>query len=151
MDVLVNTRVVEVKPGSVEIFLKGENKKVELPYGICVWATGIQPPPLIEQLIKDIPKQTHSKVLLTDNHLRVLGVNNVFAMGDCSTVYQEKALDHMMELFTQFDKNGDKQLSDDEFSEMMKFAAPIYPQLGEYAKKAHELFLEADTSTCDLH
>ncbi len=101
---------------------------------------------IIAAIIQQIPEQTHSKVLLTDEHLRVKGVENVWAMGDCATIHQSMVTDHMMDLFTRFDTNGDQELSLEEFQAMMAFAIPKYSQLAEYARRVNTLFEEADTS-----
>jgi hypothetical protein len=60
---------------------------------------GISASPLVSKITQKIPLQTHSKVLLTDECLRVKGVDDVFAMGDCSSVEQKKLLDTFIQLF----------------------------------------------------
>ncbi len=48
MDLLVNTRVIEVRNGEVELKEKNKTTTSILPFGICVWCTGIMAPPLID-------------------------------------------------------------------------------------------------------
>ncbi|MBI2340574.1 MAG: FAD-dependent oxidoreductase [Deltaproteobacteria bacterium] len=54
-----------------------------IPYGLCVWSTGIGPAPLIERL--SFPKSV-SRRLLVDSFLCLKGCSNIYAMGDCATV-----------------------------------------------------------------
>eukprot|EP01039_Chlorochromonas_danica_P005982 gene5982-6587_t len=61
----------------------------KLNYGFCVWAAGNGPVPFVLGAINKIPEQKdlQSKAkgrLVTDSWLRVKGVRNVLAIGDCS-------------------------------------------------------------------
>lgn len=55
----------------------------ELPYGLCVWSTGIAPTRLVESL--PWPKNSRGQ-LQVDDHLRAPGLDNVYALGDCAAL-----------------------------------------------------------------
>lgn len=60
-----------------------ESKLEEIPYGTLIWATGNKPRSIVTDLIKEIPEQEGSRRgLLVDEHLKVKGLNNVYAIGD---------------------------------------------------------------------
>jgi len=141
---ITNTRVMEVKESTVVI--RDANGMVrEIPYGLCVWSTGIAPNPLIVSICAALPTlQEHKKVLVTNEFLQVKGVQDVYALGDCATIEQEKLINHFLELFQEADKDKDGFLKYEEFLTLLKNAAPKYPQLNSYGKKAHELFQEGD-------
>ena len=103
----------------------GGAQVTELPFGACVWATGIAMHPLVKQLqerlapgtqVRTCPcahsrcgvvggrvarrsavprscsSQTHFRSVVTDEYLRVLGGGGaLFALGDASTIQQQKA------------------------------------------------------------
>ena len=42
IDIITNSRVIEIRPDSVVYQLKDSDRKdIELHYGLCLWATGI--------------------------------------------------------------------------------------------------------------
>jgi NADH dehydrogenase FAD-containing subunit len=143
INVITNSRVTEVNKDNLLILDKQKNLK-DIPYGLCVWATGIAANPLIIQLCNKIPEQTNNKVLITDDFLRVKGVNDVFAIGDCSTIEQHKLLQEFLKLFEIADKNKDNVLSYEEFKNLIYSIQPNYPQLSIYSQKIKELFEECD-------
>ena len=51
------------------------------PADLCVWAAGIKAPPLLAELGLDVTRSGQVKV---DGQLRVEGVRDVFAIGDCA-------------------------------------------------------------------
>jgi NADH dehydrogenase len=51
------------------------------PSDLCVWAAGIKAPPLLAQVGLPVARSGQVKV---DGHLRVDGVPDVFALGDCA-------------------------------------------------------------------
>jgi NADH:ubiquinone reductase (non-electrogenic) len=58
-----------------------------LPFGLCVWSTGVAPTPFVQSLSV---KKDRGR-LLTDESLRILTeqdvpIPNVYALGDCSTI-----------------------------------------------------------------
>ena len=63
-----------------KIFLN--NDKV-IPFGLCVWSTGNMPCDLVKS--SNFKKDVKSGRLLVDSHLKLIGEDNIFAIGDCSS------------------------------------------------------------------
>jgi NADH dehydrogenase FAD-containing subunit len=75
--ILTKMTVSEVKEN--KIFLKDG---LEIPFGLCVWSTGNTANDFVKSLyFKKDPRGR----LLVDNYLRIIGSENIFAIGDCST------------------------------------------------------------------
>lgn len=70
--------IVDVKEKHV-VFKDGSTQ----PYGVLVWATGLQATPLGKTL--NLPKNKANQ-LLVDDYLQVKNVNNVYALGDCASI-----------------------------------------------------------------
>jgi len=69
-----------------KIYAKNEFKElVEYPYGLLVWATGNTARAVTRDLMAKLgPVQDSRRGLLVDDHLRVLGAEGIFALGDCT-------------------------------------------------------------------
>jgi NADH:ubiquinone reductase (non-electrogenic) len=108
---VLNTRVSSVAEGVVTVVDKA-GTKTQIPFGACVWATGVAMNPLVKQIQSKLKGQTHFRALLTDEYLRVLGSNNsIWAIGDAATIASAKALDFANELFDEADTAKDGVLS----------------------------------------
>lgn len=108
---MLNSRVTRVDAGEVTVVDK-EGGEEALPFGACVWATGVAMNPLIKKLQESMPEQNHFRGLLTDDKLRVLGSGEaMWAIGDASTIAAPKALDYVDELFNEADTDGNGVLS----------------------------------------
>eukprot|EP00897_Mesotaenium_endlicherianum_P007733 jgi/Mesen1/6989/ME000364S06163 len=68
--------VCEVGPTHVEL-----NDGTRVPYGLLVWSTGIGATPFVKALT--LPKTKGGRIA-TDQHLRVVGAPDVYAIGDCA-------------------------------------------------------------------
>ncbi|GAX78639.1 hypothetical protein CEUSTIGMA_g6077.t1 [Chlamydomonas eustigma] len=87
VQVMTGVRVVEVTQSLV--ILKDGRK---LRYGLCVWSAGNAARPLVQNLTSVIPSQAEyqmspaptSRKLAVDGYLRVIGAEDVIAIGDCS-------------------------------------------------------------------
>ena len=81
INLVTGARVVEVTPSRV--YLKDGRT---IPHGLCIWATGNGPRPLVTNLIAKIPDQQKvaRNKLVIDSWLRVVGVPRVYALGDCA-------------------------------------------------------------------
>eukprot|EP01124_Arcella_intermedia_P012720 TRINITY_DN19073_c0_g1_i3.p1 TRINITY_DN19073_c0_g1~~TRINITY_DN19073_c0_g1_i3.p1 ORF type:complete len:491 (-),score=97.07 TRINITY_DN19073_c0_g1_i3:10-1482(-) len=71
-----DTLVKEVKPNAVVL-----SDGTEIPCGMVVWSTGNGPNTLMQAL--RFPKSRAAKILV-DEHLRVQGEEDVYALGDCA-------------------------------------------------------------------
>ncbi|KAM0754869.1 putative NADH dehydrogenase [Meredithblackwellia eburnea MCA 4105] len=84
IDIATKTMVKEVK--EKVIIAQNEKKEiVEYPYGLLVWATGNTARPVTRDLMAKIgDAQNSRRGLLVDDHLRLLGADGIFALGDCT-------------------------------------------------------------------
>jgi NADH:ubiquinone reductase (non-electrogenic) len=132
---LLNSRVAAVKDGSVSI-VGPDKKEYEVPFGACVWATGIAMNPLVRQLQQQLPGQTHFRSLLTDDKLRVKGApgGSVWAFGDAATIDQPRALERAEQLFEQGDSDGDGRLTLRELRGLLKTASSEFSHFEEHAR-----------------
>eukprot|EP01114_Cavostelium_apophysatum_P018332 TRINITY_DN5656_c0_g1_i2.p1 TRINITY_DN5656_c0_g1~~TRINITY_DN5656_c0_g1_i2.p1 ORF type:complete len:389 (+),score=112.15 TRINITY_DN5656_c0_g1_i2:811-1977(+) len=145
IDTLVNTRITGVQEKDLSVVDKTSGRSIKVPFGMCLWATGIAPTALTASIQSALPGiQTNKNALITDPFMRVKGAENVYALGDCANVEQKKCVDHLMELFKEADTNGDGVLSLQEFREFLSHAAENFPHVGDYAIRAEVLFENAD-------
>ncbi|KAH9813554.1 hypothetical protein DFH28DRAFT_1083404 [Melampsora americana] len=92
IQVLTKTMVKEVGPKT--IMAQNERKElIEIPYGLLVWATGNTSRDITRKLMASLPEhQTQKRGLLVDDHLRLLGADGIYALGDCTaTAYAPTA------------------------------------------------------------
>ncbi|GAA5998691.1 uncharacterized protein JCM10292_007162 [Rhodotorula paludigena] len=84
IDIKTKTMVKEVQ--EKKILAMNENKEVvEYPYGLLVWATGNTARPVTRDLMSRIgDAQNSRRGLLVDEHMRLLGADGIFALGDCT-------------------------------------------------------------------
>lgn len=66
---------------------------MQIPYGLLVWATGNTSRDITRKLMAALPEhQTQKRGLLVDDHLRLLGADGIYALGDCTaTAYAPTA------------------------------------------------------------
>ncbi|KAF9096076.1 hypothetical protein BGX23_011992 [Mortierella sp. AD031] len=122
INVVTNSRVVKVNPTSV-IFKDKETGNVsEVPFGVCLWSTGVGMTPLVKSLVAKLPEgsQRNKHAIETDRYMRVLGTpeGTVYAIGDCATIPQPQFVDRVMQILEENDTNGDNVLSYEEFQEL---------------------------------
>lgn len=142
--VLCDNRVTEVTPTEIIAYDKKLKEKRVIPYGVCVWSTGLKQRSLVDTLKSKIPEQQHKFAILTDPYLKVKGTNNIYAIGDCSEMELPSLHANLRELFEMSDVNGDGVLSRTEFNNLIKTIAHKYPQLQFYSRKVSSLFDEHD-------
>ena len=110
INVVTNARVVRIEDNNVVYRYKtsGDNEEElhTIPYGLCLWSTGIAMTPFVQSLSEKLGIQNHRRVLLTDEFLRVKGVPDmsIFAVGDCATIENPKLIEHIEEIFENSDK-----------------------------------------------
>jgi NADH:ubiquinone reductase (non-electrogenic) len=155
IDVRVNTLVTSVTPTEVLVrnAVKGKpvGDPIKIPYGMCVWATGVGVSPLTAKIIQKLPPtiQNNRRALITDGYLQIRGAKDAYALGDCATIAHDKLLSKFVEFVDKYDKDKDGFLTKSDFEEMVKSELKRYPQLDEYAKKIEILFEEADVNKDD--
>lgn len=101
---------------------KAKRTTEKVPFGVCVWLNGDAPNPLVQGLQKKNPgritllnsiintitaKQKNKRALVTNQFLQVKGFDNIYAIGDCSTVDQAHILKKMEHVFESLDENKD--------------------------------------------
>ncbi|GME67298.1 unnamed protein product [[Candida] boidinii] len=106
IDLLTNSRVKEILPDKVVFAQKSVNQETgvcdgksveikEIPYGLCLWSTGVAQNPLAQKIVQNLShSQNNKRAIETDSQLRVLGspLGDVYAIGDCSTIRTDLAL-----------------------------------------------------------
>eukprot|EP01023_Acetabularia_acetabulum_P034139 TRINITY_DN32055_c0_g1_i3.p1 TRINITY_DN32055_c0_g1~~TRINITY_DN32055_c0_g1_i3.p1 ORF type:complete len:342 (-),score=66.83 TRINITY_DN32055_c0_g1_i3:370-1395(-) len=133
IELVLNTKVSGVRDGYVTLVDK-EQRDTEIPFGACVWATGIAKNPLIKSIQEQIPGQDHFRSIVTDRYLRVKGSNGtMWAMGDAATIAQEQALQYADQLFDKADLNKDGKLQLSELRQLLQDASQEFPHLQEHA------------------
>jgi len=80
VDIVTSCRVVRIDASSVT-----DAEGQVYPAGLCVWAAGIKAPPLLAQV--GLPTTRGGQVTV-DERLRVPGVADVYALGDCASCPQ---------------------------------------------------------------
>lgn len=93
VDVIINSRVNQILPDRIQFtqtLSDGTKVMKELPFGMCIWSTGVDMAPLTKAVTKRLgPEyQQNRRAIETDQHLRIIGApaGTAYAIGDCSTV-----------------------------------------------------------------
>lgn len=154
INVLTNSRVIEVKQDSIVFTQKGEDGKTvtkELPMGFCLWSTGVAQTDFSQKLADKLGDfQNNRHALETDTHLRLNGapLGDVYAVGDCSTV-QNNVTDSIVSFLQGMAwKHGkDPQNLTLHFEDWRNVAAQVkrkFPQATSHLKRLDKLFAEFD-------
>ncbi|CEP61755.1 uncharacterized protein LALA0_S03e10242g [Lachancea lanzarotensis] len=170
IDVLTNSRVHKILPDRVIFTQKnketGENELKELPFGLCLWSTGVAQNPLAKQVVQDLSTfQRNRRAIETDSHLRVLGApsGEVYAIGDCATVRTDLA-EHAVEFVRQFivnkhlhptrsniitdDDIKHLSISYDEIQDLARELVRRHPQTREFLYNVEEILPKYDATSC---
>ncbi|XBW35774.1 hypothetical protein QEN19_001346 [Hanseniaspora menglaensis] len=110
IDVQINSRVQKVLPDKILFRQKvgeGEYEDKELPFGVCLWSTGMAQNKLTKDLATSLgPELQRNKYALeTDSHLIVKGCDNVYCIGDASTVRTDMSANALNDLKYFYSKN----------------------------------------------
>lgn len=101
-----------------------------IPFGLCVWASGVRPVDVTLKLAKDLQG---SRSLLVDSNLRVLGAeDSIMAIGDNARIDQKLFRSRAMELFDQGDLNNDGSLSKEEIAKLSKAMRGEFPFIMDF-------------------
>lgn len=89
INVMTKTAVKKVTSDTIyaeKTLPDGRKEEVVIPYGLFVWAGGNSARPIIKELFSVIPEQASARRgLLVDEYLQVLGTDEVWAIGDCTS------------------------------------------------------------------
>ncbi|BFZ56562.1 hypothetical protein PYCC9005_003609 [Savitreella phatthalungensis] len=153
VNVEVNARVQKVEKDKVVFSQKmsdGKTVTKELPYGLCLWSTGVSLAPITEHIRSQIPVQTNRHALETDPHLRVVGtpLGDVYAIGDCSTV-QNNVTEHVLDFVEdeqrhQVDRGEELTVTREELDKMAVRIKKAFPQASDHLTALDRLFDKHD-------
>jgi len=130
IEMLTEHRVTKVNAKSVEAVCTRTGETVVLPFGMCVWASGVRPNTVSLDLAKAIQG---SRMLEVDGNLRVLGAEgSIFALGDCAKITHPTMRAAAHDLFDKADVNKDGVLDAKEFQAMMENARKDFPHFEAY-------------------
>ncbi|KAI9250930.1 pyridine nucleotide-disulfide oxidoreductase-domain-containing protein [Phascolomyces articulosus] len=156
INVITNARVLRILRDKIVYKLKntkeGANGFGDVPYGLCLWSTGIAMTPFAKMIAQKLGKQVHQRAIQTDAFCRVLGLqddSSVFAIGDCATIKNVKLLEHIMEIFEEADENKDGSLSLDEFATAVDQMKDKYPLTRQHLGELVHLFKKYDVDHSD--
>jgi NADH:ubiquinone reductase (non-electrogenic) len=139
-----NAAVKEVRKEIVVVEERSTKTKIEMPYGICVWAAGIAPRKITANIIDTLGEpQKGSRLIRTDPFLKVKGADNIYAIGDCSMIECPDLVKRAEELFKKADLNMDGTLQPGEIEIIMGKLQEQYPLLDTESIK---IFLKDKTS-----
>ncbi|KAI9485133.1 pyridine nucleotide-disulfide oxidoreductase-domain-containing protein [Zychaea mexicana] len=150
INLITNARVLRILKDKVVYRNKdAEGDKVgfgEVPYGLCMWSTGIAMTPFALMLAEKLGKQVHQRAIQTDAYCRVLGLSDgsIFAIGDCATIKNQKLLDHIMELFENADQDKDGSLTLDEFASSVEEMRTRFPLTKQHLGELVHMFKKYD-------
>jgi NADH:ubiquinone reductase (non-electrogenic) len=135
IEMLTEHQVKEVNWKSVEALDLKTGQLKTIPFGMCVWASGVRPVSVTLQLAKDL--QPDARMLEVAPNMRVRGAEgSIFALGDCAKITVPMMHVHARELFDKADVNSDGTLSQDEFEAMIKASRKEFPHLESYLGEA---------------
>ncbi|KAI0486591.1 hypothetical protein KFK09_029339 [Dendrobium nobile] len=90
IDVKTSIKVVKVHGDSITK-TNSSTGEVNIPYGMAIWSTSFGTRLIILGFMKQFDLG-NLRVLETDEWLRVLGCENIYALGDCSIIAQQKVM-----------------------------------------------------------
>jgi len=152
---ITGARVQSVKPDKVIYLDKKTKQLMEIPFGLCVWSTGIDTVQFTKQLQSRLPdaQDVKGKVVLTDNRLRVEGAESegrIYAVGDSASVAPPRHIsdnpEALKRVFADIDVDADGFISYEEFYEMASVAVREYPVLTTWLQtgRLRDLFNKYD-------
>ncbi|KAI8365447.1 hypothetical protein EDC96DRAFT_565300 [Choanephora cucurbitarum] len=154
IQVITNARVQRIDEDKVVYTIKGTNVDEQpvtetLPYGLCLWSTGIAMTPFAKNLTEKLPEQAHKRVLTTDGYLHLNGVQDqsIYALGDCASIENPKLLEHILEFFEEADSDQDGSLRYDEFLVACDNMCSRFPLTEQYLTNLAKMFRKYDSDS----
>ncbi|OBZ90278.1 External alternative NAD(P)H-ubiquinone oxidoreductase B1, mitochondrial [Choanephora cucurbitarum] len=163
IQVITNARVQRIDEDKVVYTIKGTNVDGQpitktLPYGLCLWSTGIvgelltivkAMTPFAKNLTEKLSEQAHKRVLTTDGYLHLNGVpdQSIYALGDCASIENPKLLEHILEFFEEADSDQDGSLRYDEFLVACDNMCSRFPLTEQYLTNLAKMFRKYDSDS----
>jgi len=138
INVVKQTRVLAVGPRTLT--LEGPDKvKRDMDYGVAVWTAGIAPRRITVQVIETLgDAQKGNALIAADGHLKVVGSNNIYAIGDCCSI-QRPQLVKGAESFLAAKNKSSNILNKDDFVEILEHIKTLHPNVVDVSN-ADDLF-----------
>ncbi|XP_051135852.1 external alternative NAD(P)H-ubiquinone oxidoreductase B1, mitochondrial-like [Andrographis paniculata] len=133
IEVLTGHRVMGVTDRKLHMKAKATGEEISIPHGMIVWSTGVGTRPVIKEFMEQIG-QGNRRVLAIDEWCRVRGLENIYAIGDCSTLCQKKIMEDITDIFREADTDNSGTLSMEEFEDVIEDVIIQYPQIELYLK-----------------
>ncbi|EEA07008.1 NADH dehydrogenase, putative [Cryptosporidium muris RN66] len=103
---LLRTKLLKVGPDSVQVQYQDKTEE-NIPYGVFVWASGASPSELTKHICETIPEQSKNpRAINVDEKLRVIGLQYVYALGDCALVTPKKLSSSWESIFQKAQKHS---------------------------------------------
>jgi len=118
----------------------------QIPYGLCVWSTGVGMREVTKKINERLKDQVHSRALSTDARLRLTGVpdQSIYAIGDCSTIENPKLISHVLSLFEEADTDRSGAIEFPEFKRLVESVRIKFPLAAIHMTKMEDLFKKYD-------
>jgi len=137
-------KILDISENALTLYSE-DRSTVRMPFGTCIWATGRTSTPFVRKIAAKFPEnQNSSLALVVDAKLRVLGSENIYAVGDCATIDQQTLVEKWESLFEQSDLNKDGVIDKQEFKGLCETLGTKYPALLELKNFADEIFVKYD-------
>ncbi|KAL0444242.1 UNVERIFIED_CONTAM: External alternative NAD(P)H-ubiquinone oxidoreductase B1, mitochondrial [Sesamum latifolium] len=136
IEVLTGHRVLSVSDRMINMKTKSTGQNISIPHGMVVWSTGVGTRPVLKDFMEQIG-QGNRRILAVDEWLRVKGLEEVYALGDCATVDQKKIMEDISAIFAAADKDNSGTLTIEEFKDVVEDIIIRYPQVELYLKNKH--------------
>lgn len=130
--VLKGRYVREVFPTELCVAERRTGETCRVPFGVCVWATGLGVNPLVRALQTRLGHKK-SRSISVDSFLRVMDAEGVYAVGDCADVKEAKRLscaDTARALFARADVDRDGSVDEEELRVLLVHLQETHPHVG---------------------
>jgi len=146
VELYTKTFVTGLGDGTIDFLDARTREKTTHGTGCVVWATGITTKPVVKKFMSKLgDHQKNARALTVDGYLNAIGCNNVYAIGDCCTIQNNKLEGLVDNLFAneEFSKKG---LSIEDFQRFVAEHKKVYPQLDFLGDTVERVFQKGDTN-----